>query len=59
MLPWNHECVNRRAVVELGRHGEGAEDKLPRPFVSGGSAAAQSHLATAFFSAEPADTLTP
>src|SRR5699024_4716341 len=40
-------------------HDEGAQDALLRPFVDGGSAAAESHLATAFFRAEPADTLTP
>src|SRR5699024_10596662 len=38
------------------RRGAGS---LLRPFVDGGSAAAESHLATAFFRAEPADTLTP
>src|SRR5699024_4741218 len=31
----------------------------PRPFESSGSTAAWGHLATAFFSAEPADTFTP
>src|SRR5699024_12334483 len=31
----------------------------PRPFVKSDSTAAWGHLATAFFSAEPADTFTP